>query len=159
MDKTLSRDIGKLQNGIGGFYRTKGFKIRMAICILLVALIIAGIFVGVYFSTRFNGRVILLCKLSGAYNHFYQYNPELLSELGMTKDEFESKASLEVICGTTTEWYEQLRRLGISGIDYESAASIKPTKCYIILTNNNGEIVYQGTDVLSLATNLKSLGF
>ena len=160
MDKALLKSTGKMQNGIQGFYRTKKYRILIVtLCILLPILILGGVFTGVYFGTRFNGKVILICWLAGAYNHFYQYNPELLDELDMSKEQFESRADLEVICGTSSVWGDGIRRLGIAGVDYDIPLNMSKTKCFIILVDKNNEIIYQGLDAMALATNLKSLNF
>lgn len=159
MEKTLNHDINKLQNGIRGFYRTKRFKIRIAICILLAILILASAFVSIFLATRWNGKVIFLCKVKGAYNYFYKTNPDFLKSVDMSQDDFESKASVRVIYGTSTAWNDDLRTLGISGVDFDSALDIKLSQCYILLLDKKGNIVYQGTDASALANELINSNF
>ena len=159
MDKSLSQDLNKMQNGIGGFYRTKKFKMQVVICILLALIILTGAFLGVYLSRSFNGKVIFLCRVIGAYNHFYDFNPSFLHELNMTDEEFENKASVKVIQGTSTVWYDSLVALGISGVDYDAALEMKVSQCYILLVDKKGNIVYQGTSASELLVALKDMRF
>ena len=159
MQKAVNQDLNKMQNGIKGFYRTRRFKLRVALCILLVIIICASAVLGVYFSRSFNGRVIFLCRTIGAYNHFYEYNPSLLNELDMTKDEFENKTAAKVIVGTSTVWHDNLIALGISGVDYDAALDMTIRQCYIILVDKKGEITYQGISVSDFLDALHEMRF
>lgn len=159
MDKTLNRDINKLQNGISSFYRTKGFKLRIAICILLVIIILAGTITSIYLATRWNGSVIFLCKAKGAYSYFYRMNPDFLKDIDMSQDDFENKASVRVISGSSSVWNDTLLKLGISGVDFAKAVDIKISQCYILLLDKNKSIIYQGTDARALARELKKGNF
>lgn len=159
MDKTLNKDISKMQNGIRGFCRTKRFKIRIAICILLAILILASAVASIFIATRWNGSVIFLCKVQGAYSYFYKMNPDFLKDIDMSQDDFENKASVRVISGSSSVWNDTLLKLGISGVDYAKAVDIKISQCYILLLDKNNSIIYQGTDARALAQELKNGNF
>ena len=167
MEKTLNQRVGRLKNGIPGFYRTQGFKLRMWVLILAFVLLIAGaVTVLTIKANIWNGRTYVLPYSYSYYkNHLLDFDPvkELIEERDLSRARFEEAVNLTVIERRTLT-NEELLSHGLVGI-VPSAEILRDTKnygvtrFYWVVLDQDGNCLYQGIDASSFVSALLNAGF
>ncbi len=157
MDKDLSRDVGKMQNGIRGFYRSKRFKTRV-IALVLVLVVLIGVACGLLFirDNTWTGKVYIIPYTESVYkNNFYRFSEikKLLEEREMTSSSFERLANVTVIPRNTITDIE-IESYGLKEL-LPSASELRAQKSVgrvtIILMDGKSNVLYQADDSMRIA--------
>ena len=167
MEKTLNQRVGKLKNGIPGFYRTKSFRLRVWALILALALLIAGaVTVASIKANIWTGRVYVFVYSYSYYkNNLLKFDPisELLDKRDLSRDRFEEAVNLTVIERKTLTDAE-IEGHGLDGI-VPSAEVLHGTntygitRFYWVVLDGDGQCLYQGISAKDFVSTLLEAGF
>ena len=167
MDKSVNRELNGLKFGISGFYRTRGFKIRLLALTALLLLIVFSICAIVTLNESvWSGRIYVFAYSNSFYsNNFYKMSSveKLLDERDLSRSEFEDVARVTVIERKRLT-QDRLVALGLDGIvpDAETLSGTKPypiTRFYCVLLDKDGNCLYQGINIADFIEALRASGF
>ena len=155
MEKDLNRDIGKMQNGIKGFYRSSRFKTRVGAIVLFTILLI-GLACGLLFlrDRTWSGRVYVFAHSNSVYSTYFYKNSSMdaiLKDRDLSISEFENLTNLTVIQRKTVSDAE-IEAHGLTGIvpDAQTMHSMSVSAFIIVLTDNSGNVIFYGNDAFSV---------
>lgn len=168
MKKKIDANLKALADGIPGFYRSTHYKLKITarITVIALALILCG--TGLFFALQqppqqeivpaWKGRVIVLQQTSApAYKQFFgtQFFPTLLTQLDMSKEMFAEKANLQI--------YQADQVPALLNELYGDSVTVKDLQfkffMYVILLDENGNVVVSGTDENAFLQGLQDTGF
>lgn len=147
MDKDLSRDVGKMQNGIRGFYRSKRFKTRVIALVLALVIIIGltGSILYIQSKTWSDITYILPCTQAAYSNNFYKaaYISRIIQTKNISQKDFEKMANLKILPRKTIT-QEQIDKAGIAKYlpSVEELRDMSLGTLIIIMVDKKGNLTF-----------------